>query len=183
VKADPNLQQLSAEIEELGRKVESIADPSVRADVLALVHSVMELHAAGLGRILEILSDRKLAGHEAMDAIAADDLAGSLLSLHGLHPVDINERVLGAVVKAQDELRAQGATLEFVRFDDAGVVHLRLAGGGHGCGSSTTSLQRSVEDAIYDAAPEIASVQIELVGAPAQALVQLQPMASAAPRA
>jgi Fe-S cluster biogenesis protein NfuA len=183
VKADPNLQQLSAEIEELGRKVESIADPSVRADVLALVHSVMELHAAGLGRILEILSDRKLAGHEAMDAIAADDLAGSLLSLHGLHPVDINERVLGAVVKAQDELRAQGATLEFVRFDDAGVVHLRLAGGGHGCGSSTTSLQRSVEDAIYDAAPEIASVQIELASAPAQALVQLQPMASAAPRA
>jgi Fe-S cluster biogenesis protein NfuA len=182
VKADPNLQQLSTEIEQLGRKVESISDPAVRADVLALVHSVMELHAAGLGRILEILSDRKLAGREAMDAIAADDLAGSLLSLHGLHPVDVVERVSGAVVKAQSELRAQGASLEFLRFED-GVVHLRLAAGGHGCGSSSTSLQRSVEDSIYDAAPEIASVQTELARAPAQALVQLQPIASAAPRA
>ena len=183
MKADPNLQQLSAEIEELGRKVESIADPAVRADVLALVHSVMELHAVGLRRILEILSDRKLAGQEAMGAIAADDLAGSLLSLHGLHPVDVNERVLDAVVKAQSEMRSQGATLEFVRFDDEGVVHLRLAVGGHGCGSSATSLQRSVEDAIYDAAPEIASVEIELASAPGQALVQLQPIASNAPRA
>jgi Fe-S cluster biogenesis protein NfuA len=182
VKAEANLQQLSAEIEELGRKVESIADPAVRSDVLALVHSVMELHAAGLGRILEILSERKLAGREAMEAIAADDLAGSLLSLHGLHPVDVAERVLGAVVKVQSELRAQGATLEFLRFED-GVVYLRLAAGGHSCGSSSTSLQRSVEDSIYDAAPEIASIQIELSSAPARALVQLQPIASAAPRA
>ncbi|MGA8104372.1 MAG: hypothetical protein WB869_19590, partial [Candidatus Acidiferrales bacterium] len=66
MKAEANLQRLSAEIEELGRKVESIADPAVRSDVLALVHSVMELHAAGLGRILGILSDRKLAGREVM---------------------------------------------------------------------------------------------------------------------
>ena len=182
MKPQPNLQQLSAEIEELGRKVESIAAPAVRSDVLALVHSVMELHAAGLSRILEILSDRKLAGPEAMEAIAADDLAGSLLSLHGLHPVDVEERVLGAVVKVQSELRAQGATLDFLRFDGS-VVHLRLTAGGHGCGSSSSSLQRSVEDSIYDAAPEIASVQIELASAPAQALVQLQPLASAAPRA
>ena len=182
VKADLHLQQLSAEIEELGRKVESITDPAVRSDVLALVHSVMELHAAGLGRILEILSDRKLAGREATQAIAADALAGSLLSLHGLHPVDVAERVQGAVAKLQAELRAQGATLEFLRFED-GVVHLRLAAGGHACGSSSTSLQRSVEDSIYDAAPEIASVQTELARAPAQALVQLQPIASDAPRA
>jgi len=82
----------------------------------------------------------------------------------------------------QSELRAQGATLDFLRFDGS-VVHLRLTAGGHGCGSSSSSLQRSVEDSIYDAAPEIASVQIELASAPAQALVQLQPLASAAPRA
>jgi len=182
VKADPNLQQLSTEIEELGRKVESIADPAVRADVLALMRSGMELHSAGLRRILEILSDRKLAGREVIDAIAADDLAGSLLSLHGLHPVDVAERIAGAVAKVQVELRPQGATVEFLGFED-GVVRLRLAAGGHSCGSSSTSLQRSVEDSIYDAAPEIASVQVELASAPAQALVQLQPIASAAPRA
>ena len=58
-----------------------------------IVQAVLDLHGAGLERILGHLAD---AGdrRRVLDACARDEVVGGLLLLHGLHPLDLEERVL-----------------------------------------------------------------------------------------
>ena len=167
-----NLQQLSANIEDLVQKIEAIADPEVRADVLTLVRSVMELHGAGLKRILEVVSASGEKGSHILTALADDELAGSLLLLHGLHPADIEERIAKAIERASSQLRSHGASAKLLAIED-GVLRIRIerSGQSSGCGSTAAALQHVVEEYIYAAAPEIVSVTFDDLAAPA--LVQL----------
>jgi len=167
-----NLQQLSANIEDLVQKIEAIADPEVRADVLTLVRSVMELHGAGLKRILEVVSVSGEKGHHILTALADDELAGGLLLLHGLHPADVEERIAKAIERASSQLRSHGASTKLLAIED-GVLRIRIEQSGQsaGCGSTAAALQHVVEEYIYAAAPEIVSVTFDNFAAPA--LVQL----------
>ena len=167
-----NLQQLSANIEDLVQKIEALADPEVRADVLTLVRSVMELHCAGLKRILEVVSASGEKGRHILTALADDELAGSLLLLHGLHPADIEERIAKAVERASSQLRSHGASAKLLAIEN-GILRIRIerSGQSSGCGSTAAALQHVVEEYIYAAAPEIVSVTFDDFAAPA--LVQL----------
>jgi Fe-S cluster biogenesis protein NfuA len=167
-----NLQQLSANIEDLVQKIEAIADPEIRADVLTLVRSVMELHGTGLKRILDLVSASGETGRHILTAVADDDLAGSLLLLHGLHPADVEERIAKAVERASSQLRSHGASAKLLAIED-GVLRIRIEQSGHGSGcGSTAALQHIVEEYIYAAAPEIVSITFDNLAAPAP-LVQL----------
>ena len=168
-----NLQQLSANIEDLVQKIEAIADPEVRADVLTLVRSVMELHGAGLKRILDVVLASGDSGRHILTAVADDELAGSLLLLHGLHPADVEQRIAKAVERASSQLRSHGASAKLLAIED-GILRIRVEQSGHGsgCGSTAAALQRVVEEYIYAAAPEIVSVTFDNFAAP-ESLVQL----------
>src|SRR5215469_7251271 len=78
-------------IEELIREVESIVDPATRTRVSELVTAILEYHAEGLGRVVE------LAGEAATREFARDPLVASLLLLYDLHPEDFETRVRRAV--------------------------------------------------------------------------------------
>jgi Fe-S cluster biogenesis protein NfuA len=171
--AETNLQQWNADIEGLVQRVEGIADREVRDDVLALVRSVMELHGAGLKRMLDVLSSSGEPGRQILVAIAEDELAGSLLLLHGIHPTDIEERVAKAIERLATTLRSQGSGLRLLGIR-SGTVRIRLehAGHGSGCSSTPATLQNIVRDCVYSAAPEVASIEFEDATAPSS-LVQL----------
>jgi len=172
---DQNLQQLGQEIEALVQRVESVADPALRADVLSLVQSVIDFHAAGVSRMLEIMAESGETGRQTIRNIAKDELASSVLLLHGLHPDDLEQRVRAAIEKFEASLRAHGASVQLVEVE-GGVVRVRLeqAAQKSGCGSTAKALQHLVENAIYSAAPDVSSVEVEnLAGAP-EPLVQLQ---------
>ena len=83
----------------------------------------------------------------------------SLLVLHGLHPLDLETRVTEALDKTRLRLRAQDASAELVSIQD-GVVRLRLRTNGHGCGSAQ-ALKEMVEEAVYQAAPDVTALIIE----------------------
>ncbi len=159
---ETNLQQMNAEIEGLVQRVESIADPEIRGDVVTLIRSVMDLHGAGLKRMLDVLSSSGEAGHQILTAIAADELAGSLLLLHGIHPTDIEERISQAIGKLATNLRAHGTSLKLLEIRD-GVVRVQLQHTGHGSGCSSTPavLQDAVRECVYAAAPEITAIEFE----------------------
>ena len=53
----------------------------------------MELHGAGLDRLMEIVAQAGASGYALMDDFAGDDLVASLLLLYGLHPHDLETRV------------------------------------------------------------------------------------------
>ena len=49
----------------------------------------MELHGAGLERMLEIVRANGDSGQLILDSLGRDDMVSSLLVLYGLHPVGI----------------------------------------------------------------------------------------------
>jgi hypothetical protein len=145
-------------IEALLHEVERYADPAAREHTRELVQAVLGLHGAGLERILETVAAAGESGLATIDALGRDDLAGSLLLLHGLHPVDVETRVRQALDRVGQYVRSQGGHVELVG-TVGGVVRLRL----HARSSSAAALRSAVEEAIYAKAPDVAGVEIEAV--------------------
>lgn len=162
-------------IEELVRAIESAADPNVRASAVELMQSLMDLHGAGIERMMEIVFESGANGGEIIDRFADDDLAASLLLLHDLHPQDIETRVMQALDKVRPYLRSHGGNVELIGFHD-GIVRLRLEGSCHGCASSAMTLKLAIEEAVYEAAPDLIAMEVEGVveqPPPPAGLVQL----------
>ena len=176
-------QRLSQRIERLIARIEAAPDPSVRADALELTRSLMELHGAALDRLMEIVAQAGASGYALMDDFAGDDLVASLLLLYGLHPHDLETRVRKALDRARPLMRSHGGDVELLGVAE-GVVRLRLTGSCRSCPSSTMRLKQAIEQAIYEAAPDVAEIIIgdQIVREePAQAngLVQLRGLSGA----
>ncbi|MGH9623125.1 MAG: DUF5947 family protein [Bryobacteraceae bacterium] len=151
---------MSAEkIETLVRQTESISDPEARGVAVDLLKAALEFHAAALERLLEI------AGKETVDRIAADELVSSLLLLHDLHPDSLETRIRRAVGKLQDMFSSLGAKLSLTSIEGE-EVRLHFDSGQTW---SLAAVRESIENAIFQAAPEIGSVTIEGVKEPVPA--------------
>ncbi len=74
-----------------------MADAEGRASAMELFQTIMDLHGAGLERMMEIVFDGGESGGEVIDKFARDDLVASLLLLYGLHPLDLETRVIEAI--------------------------------------------------------------------------------------
>src|SRR5512135_3520281 len=147
-------QRRAEHIETLIQEVAAIPDARVRAITEALVQALLDLYSEGLARMLELTARNAASGQTLIDAFARDDLVGSLLLLHGLHPLDIETRIEHALVEVRPYLKSHGGNVELVKVED-NVAYLRLEGSCHGCSSSTMTLKSAIEEAIYKAAPDL----------------------------
>jgi Fe-S cluster biogenesis protein NfuA len=164
----------SDRIEELVGRIESASDPALRAVAKELLEAVLELHGVALDRILDAVADLP-AGERTLMQIAEDPLVSSVLSLHGIHPVAMETRIVAAIEKTRPYLTSHGGDVELAAVQEDGTVHVRLQGSCGSCGSSAETLKNKVETAIYDAAPEVTTVIAEAVGSsPNDGLVILQ---------
>jgi hypothetical protein len=145
---------------ELAADLERISDDKIRASAKELVHLLMELHGAGLERIMETVFAAGEPGVAMIDKLSLEPLVSSLLVLHGLHPDDFETRVTSAVERVRLRLRKQDVEVELLQVSEA-AVRVRVAPSAHACGSTTSALRTSVEEAIYEAAPEVGSLVIE----------------------
>ena len=127
--------------------------PAAQARAEELVREVIELYGAGLTRIIAAIDDRVLA-----DRLAADDLVGSLLLVHGLHPHGVAERVARALDAVRPYLSSHGGDVRLLGVDN-GVGRLAFSGSCRSCPSSAVTLELAVQDAVRAAAPEIRSVE------------------------
>jgi Fe-S cluster biogenesis protein NfuA len=160
VAEDREFRERVQRIGALVQGIETIADPAVRAGTRLLVQSLMELHGAALERALDLTAETGEPGMKLIERLGRDPLVSSILVLYGLHPEDLDSRVLKAVEKVKPQLRKQGCEVELLGLSD-GVVRLRVQTGEHTCGSTAKTVQVSLEDAIYDAAPDLVSLTIE----------------------
>lgn len=151
----PEFQQRLESIESVIRQIEAAGDPNVRTAARELVQLVMELHGAGLERVLEILRSNGEAGQSVLGSLGRDEMVSSLLVLYGLHPLSLEERVHQAIEKANRQMRSRSATVELADLED-GALHLNLKANGHG-----PALKEVVEAAIWQAAPDITSLVID----------------------
>jgi Fe-S cluster biogenesis protein NfuA len=151
----PDFQRKLESIGELLRRIEAASDPHVRSTAQELVQAVMDLHAAGLERIIEILRASGASGQNTIDSLGRDDLVSSLLVLYELHPVSLEDRLARALDKIRPSLKKRGADVELLGVSES-AVQLRLRASGH-----AAALKELVESAVYEAAPDITSLAIE----------------------
>jgi Fe-S cluster biogenesis protein NfuA len=156
-------REIPARLERLDvllKDVEACADPAARARTREILQTVLELHAAGLERILGHLAAGGEAGAAIRDACAGDELVAALLLLHGLHPLDLETRVLQALDQVRPYLRSHGGNVELIGVSD-GVARLRLVGSCHGCPSSAITMRQTIEEAILGKAPDVIAIEVE----------------------
>lgn len=167
-------------IGELIQELDSIADLAVRARAKELVQSLLDLHGAGLERILELLFQRE-GGAQAIDELGQDPLVSSLLILYGLHPEELPTRVERKLEQIGSTLHKMGAEVELVGTEN-GNVRVQVKIDEHACGSTARTVRRMLEDAIYEAAPDLKSVVIDGLQKPtASGFVALGTLQGSAP--
>ncbi|HSU60663.1 MAG TPA: hypothetical protein VLI55_15225 [Bryobacteraceae bacterium] len=150
-------QQWTDRIEELVHRAESVEDQKLRSIAVDLLRAVLDFHAAGLERVMEIAAGSGPAGKEVIDRMAADDLAGSLLLLHGLHPDDLETRLNRTIERLQSSFSSRGASVSLIAIEEDSV-RLRFDAARPWSGAP---VKATIEAAVYQAAPEIASVIVE----------------------
>jgi Fe-S cluster biogenesis protein NfuA len=151
-------QQRIQQIESLIAKLDEASDPSLRDRARALVRTILEFHGAGLERMMQIVSQAGESGERLIGRFDRDDLVRGLLLLHGVHPLPFEERVRRALDKAGAILSAHGARVELLGVEN-GVVRLQLIGTLKACGAS--GVKATLEEAIYEAAPDLAELVVE----------------------
>ena len=153
-------------VEALLAELRTRAGPQAGDAAEELVGCLVELYGAGLTAIVAILGADPDAGPRLLDALAGDPLVESLLLVHDLHPLDADTRIGRALEAVRSRLGSHAGVIEYLGIDDQGVAGLRLTASGHGCGSSPSTARQAVEEAVAEAAPEVAGVHVEEVTAP-----------------
>lgn len=155
-------QQRAAQIEQLVQELSSFSDPHARTVSEELLQTVLAMYGDGLARMLEIITARTEIAPSLLDAFAEDETVGPLLLLHGLHPIAVELRIQRALDRIRPTLTRHGGTVDLLGVSDE-VAYIRLQGNCHGCPSSGATMQQTIEEAIYEAAPEV--IRIEIAGA------------------
>jgi Fe-S cluster biogenesis protein NfuA/nitrite reductase/ring-hydroxylating ferredoxin subunit len=154
-------------VSELTAALEALEDGDARRLAEELVGAVVDLYGEGLARIMDVLADDSLAAGELRGRLAADGLVASLLLVHDLYPVPLQERVLAALASVRPYMESHGGDVELLGID-AGVARLRLVGHCHGCPASMQTLELAITDALEERAPDLLGVEVEGLAEPAQ---------------
>jgi Fe-S cluster biogenesis protein NfuA/nitrite reductase/ring-hydroxylating ferredoxin subunit len=142
-----------------------------------ILGQMLDLHGEGLARVLAPLTrvDRV--------RLVEDPVVASMLLVHGLHPVPLEERVAVALDRVRPYLASHGGDVQLLGLDD-GVAQLLLKGSCNGCASSAATLELAIERALEEEAPDLLGIEVEgavdKVRAPA--LTSSLPLAGAGPR-
>jgi Fe-S cluster biogenesis protein NfuA len=153
-------EELVERVQELLGSLDEIADPVAQERIQELIGTVLELYGAGLDRILGVLADAGEPGIPIRDALLEDGIVASLLLIHGLYPVPLEERVVQALDSMRPYMATHGGTVELLGVED-GVARLRLGGSCKGCPSSAATLEFAIKEAIDIAAPDLLGLEVE----------------------
>jgi Fe-S cluster biogenesis protein NfuA len=156
-----DVQARFQKLEGLLQAVERISSPDAQATLHELLQTLLELHGAGLERMLDMTYEAQQAGQPLIDTLAADPLVSKLLLLHNLHPLGVAERVRLALEEVRPYMHSHGGDVELLGVSPEGSVQLRLKGSCHGCQSSNVTLKYAVEEAIYAHAPDVTALQVD----------------------
>jgi Fe-S cluster biogenesis protein NfuA/nitrite reductase/ring-hydroxylating ferredoxin subunit len=158
------LQERVARIETLLGEIETLADPNARSKAAEMAQVLLELYGEGLARMMEVVA-RGEEGERTFKFFAEDELISHLLLLHGLHPLDVETRVVQALEEVRPYLQSHGGNVELLGIE-GGVARVRLQGSCDGCPSSTVTLKLAIEEAVLKAAPDLEGIEAEGVSEP-----------------
>jgi len=171
------VRRVGERVEELLSVLRSGGDQASPADAAAmaeeLVRLLVGLYGEGLEHIVATMASRGEAGASLLADLTDDPLVESLLLLHDLHPLGVDERVQQALDRVRPYLGSHAGGVQYLGVFD-GIARLRLEGSCNGCPSSTVTVKLAIEGAVLEAAPEVAEVVVEgMTTVPEPALLQI----------
>ena len=172
-------------IDGLVGELAQLPDAVLRGRMEELVGAVLELHGDALRRLLELVADQADGGAALFAQLAADELVRSVLLVHDLHPQSLRQRVETALESVRPIMHGHKGDVELLGIEDD-VVRLKLLGSCEGCPSSELTMKAAVEKALYEAAPELAGIEVEGMTPPPPGppvIECLVPLPMASPRA
>ena len=155
--SDHDVEQRLARLDSMLGQLEQMPGPGTEL-ALDAVAALTAVYGEALARIMTMLGDAPAVAA----GLAADDLLGHLLILHGLSPVPTEQRAVAAVEEIRPFVQSQGGDVRLAGVE-GGVARVQISGHCQGCSSPGTSVQDAVTDAILGAAPELAAVEVESV--------------------
>lgn len=168
-----NLRDVGDQVEALLAEFAEAGDPVGAERAEQLVRLLMELYGGGLERVMELASGAAAA--DFVERLTEDPLVASLLILHDLHPVPLEQRVEQALAGAR---RYTGDTVRFIGID--GDVAVFAIDASAGCTSVTA--RTAVEEAVAKQAPDVNRVEFKTVFSAAPAETQSVAVAIGPPR-
>ena len=168
-----------ARVQELTDALEALPDGREKEVAEDLIGAIVELYGDGLRRVVDALGEAGPPGREIHERLIADGVVASLLLIHDLYPIDLETRVREALATVRPYMESHGGDVEFLGIDD-GVARLRLEGHCKGCPASAATLELAIKEAIEEAAPDLAGLEVEGVvparkpPGPSPGLLQIQ---------
>lgn len=146
--------------QDLIARIEGIEDPRAREIASELAAAMVDLYGVGLSRIFAALDEGGSPGHAIRDRLVEDGVVASLLLIHDLYPVPLEDRVKEALDKVRPYMESHGGNVEILSLD-GGIARLRLHGSCHGCPSSAATLEGLIREALLETAPDLLGLEVE----------------------
>jgi Fe-S cluster biogenesis protein NfuA/nitrite reductase/ring-hydroxylating ferredoxin subunit len=159
--------QLVQRIQDLQERLQDTGDALTRELGEELVSAVVQMYGAGLERIVDLLADAGSDGRRIADALAEDELVATLLLIHDLHPVPLEDRVRAALDSVRPYMESHGGNVELLSLQD-GIATIHLRGSCSDCSASAVTLELAIKQALEEAAPDLDG--LEVLGVAAQAV-------------
>jgi Fe-S cluster biogenesis protein NfuA/nitrite reductase/ring-hydroxylating ferredoxin subunit len=156
--------ELIARVQELQAELDRLDDPHAREVASELVGSVIAMYGDGLERIMAAVAGAGEAGAAIQAALAGDGAVASLLLIHDLYPVPLEERVRDALATVRPYMESHGGDVELLGLEQ-GVARLALRGSCNGCAASRATLELAIQQALDEHAPDLAGLDVQGVTA------------------
>ncbi|MEA2297187.1 MAG: hypothetical protein QOF77_123 [Solirubrobacteraceae bacterium] len=153
-------EALVARVQILSEQIEGLSDVHARELAQEMVSAVIELYGDGLERIMAVLEQAGPAGGAIRDELVEDGSVASLLLIHDLYPVSLEDRVTEALDSVRPYMESHGGNVELLSLVD-GVARLRLQGSCSGCSASQATLELAIKQALDEHAPDLEGLEVE----------------------
>jgi Fe-S cluster biogenesis protein NfuA/nitrite reductase/ring-hydroxylating ferredoxin subunit len=154
-------------VQELQERLESMAGSgggTVAEVADELVSAVVQMYGAGLERIMAALLDGGAEGERIAAVLGDDELVATLLLIHDLHPTPLADRVTAALDSVRPYMESHGGNVELLSLEH-GVARIHLQGSCSDCSASAVTLELAIKQALEDAAPDLAGLEVAGIAA------------------
>jgi len=159
-------QQLVERVQQLQARLESSGDSPTRALADELTSAVVQMYGAGLERIVASLMAAGPEGEQIASSLAGDPLVATLLLIHDLHPIPLEQRVQAALDSVRPYMESHGGNVDLLSLEQ-GVARIHLQGSCSDCSASSVTLELAIKQALEEMAPDLEGLEVEGINAQA----------------
>jgi Fe-S cluster biogenesis protein NfuA/nitrite reductase/ring-hydroxylating ferredoxin subunit len=157
---DGGAEKLVELVQELQAQLDAAGDSAPRGLAEELVSAVVQMYGAGLERIVDALLAAGDEGQRIAAALAEDQLVATILLIHDLHPIALEDRVRGALDSVRPYMESHGGGVELLSLEH-GVARVHLRGSCSDCSASSVTLELAIKQALDEAAPDLEALEVE----------------------